>query len=140
MPCTYRGPPSYRGKVLRPTLHVTHRHSFRYPTLPRARGPGDEGAWDAARNASPVPENVTPEDFNLFMSLLQSETPEEVEHKAVAMAQAGDLTEGVVEAGFATLQQAKEREGTDGRVIASLQVRFTSFGHFVLARAREKPS
>lgn len=122
------------------TLRITQRDRIHYLTLPRARGTGDEGAWDAARNASPVPENVTPEDFNLFMSLLQSETPEEVEQKAVVMARAGDLTEGVVEAGFATLQQAKEREGTDERVIASLQVCFHELGLLCTCSCREKPS
>ena len=89
--------------------------------IARSNSPGDEELGQAVKSASPVPENVTPEDFNRFLSLVNSQSPEEVERKAAALAQAGELTESVLEAGFATLEQAKNREDTDERVIASLQ-------------------
>ena len=81
----------------------------------------DDDISEAVASAAPVPESVTPEDFSKFMSILNSESVEDLEKRTSELVQAGELTEGVVEAAFVTLEQAKEREGEDPRIIASLE-------------------
>jgi hypothetical protein len=46
---------------------------------------GDDQLADAVASASPIPQNVTPEEFNRFMTLVNSASPEEVEQKAQAL-------------------------------------------------------
>lgn len=95
-------------------------------------GDGDQIA-DVVASSRRVPENCVPEDFHRFLNLIDSESPEEVQRKAISLMESGELTEGVLEAAFATLEQAKEkdREGTDDgkNVVASLQVREAFYPH-----------
>ena len=80
----------------------------------------EEDAMDAYNNASPVPPNVAPEEFERFYQLISCETTEEVIAKAEEFGKQGLLTEGVVAASHAMLEESKKRKD-DERVIASLQ-------------------
>ncbi len=80
----------------------------------------EEDAMDAYNNASPVPPNVAPEEFERFYQLISCETTEEVIAKAEEFGKQGLLTEGVVAAAHAMLEESKKRKD-DERVIASLQ-------------------
>jgi hypothetical protein len=80
----------------------------------------EEDAIDAYNNASPMPPNVAPEEFERFYQLISCETTEEVIAKAEEFGEQGVLTEGVVAAAHAMLEESKKRND-DERVIASLQ-------------------
>jgi len=80
----------------------------------------EEDAINAYNNATPMPPNVAPEEFERFYQLISCETTEEVIAKAEEFGQQGLLTEGVVAASHAMLEESKKRND-DERVIASLQ-------------------
>ena len=80
----------------------------------------EEDAINAYNNASPMPPNVAPEEFERFYQLISCETTEEVIAKAEEFGEQGVLTEGVVAAAHAMLEESKKRND-DERVIASLQ-------------------
>ena len=69
----------------------------------------EEDAIDAYNNASPMPPNVAPEEFERFYQLISCETTEEVIAKAEEFGQQGVLTEGVV-AGARDVGRIKEKE------------------------------
>jgi hypothetical protein len=73
---------------------------------------------DAVNASTPVPVDVSPDEFAQFYGLLQCTDVAEVEKKALAMIEEGKLTEGVLKAGFATLEQAQARG--DEKVIPTL--------------------
>ena len=68
--------------------------------------------------AAPAPTDVSSDEFALFYGLLQCADVAEVEKKCLAMIEEGKLTEGVLKAGFATLEQAQARG--DEKVIPTL--------------------
>jgi hypothetical protein len=72
----------------RATPAPTRRGASVVTAASSASGSDDQLA-DVVASASPVPQNCSPEDFNRFMSLLNSASPEEVEQKAAALVQAG---------------------------------------------------
>ena len=128
--CTTRasvGTSTWRARTTKKTLRKTQRISLR-PTFNDdgfarkvvvANGV-EEDAMDAYNNASPVPPNVAPEEFERFYQLISCETTEEVIAKAEEFGKQGLLTEGVVAASHAMLEESKKRKD-DERVIASLQ-------------------
>jgi hypothetical protein len=84
---------------------------------------GDDEIQYVVNAAAAVPPDVSPEDFNAFYRLLDSADAEQVEAKVKALVEGGGLTEGVLKAAFATLEQAQSRKD-DPQIVASLQVRF----------------
>jgi hypothetical protein len=72
-------------------------------------------------DAVPVPDGVSPEDFQKFLALLNSRDIAEVEAKTLELVKNGELTEEVLKAAFATLEQAQQRK--DEQIIPSLTVR-----------------
>ena len=124
--CTTRasvGTSTWRARTTKKTLRKTQRISLRDVGFARkvvvANGV-EEDAMDAYNNASPVPPNVAPEEFERFYQLISCETTEEVIAKAEEFGKQGLLTEGVVAASHAMLEESKKRKD-DERVIASLQ-------------------
>ena len=83
---------------------------------------GDDEIRDVVNDAAAVPPDVSPEDFNAFYRLLDSADAEQVEAKVKALVEGGGLTEGVLKAAFATLEQAQSRNDKP-EIVASLQVR-----------------
>jgi len=73
---------------------------------------------EAVGASVPAPEDVSPDEFARFYALLQCADVAEVEKKCLEMIQAGELTEGVLKAGFAVLEQATARG--DEKVIPTL--------------------
>ena len=67
---------------------------------------------DAYNNASPVPPNVAPEEFERFYQLISCETTEEVIAKAEEFGKQGLLTEGVVVAVRRDVGRIEEKERT----------------------------
>ena len=117
------GTSTWRARTTKKTLRKTQRISLRDVGFARkvvvANGV-EEDAMDAYNNASPVPPNVAPEEFERFYQLISCETTEEVIAKAEEFGKQGLLTEGVVAASHAMLEESKKRKD-DERVIASLQ-------------------
>jgi len=72
-----------------PCANVLRHRGLCRTALTLARGTrspsGDDQLADAVASASPIPQNVTPEEFNRFMTLVNSASPEEVEQKAQAL-------------------------------------------------------
>jgi len=79
-----------------------------------------EEAKAAAQAASPLPKGVTSEDLRKFYMIVDSQSWDEVQGKTLKMVHDGELTEGVVGAGEAVLQEAMDRK-EDPRIISSLQ-------------------
>lgn len=75
---------------------------------------------EAARNAIEAGENVNADDLKKFYEVLQSANYEEAQGKVVAMCEAGELTEGVVEAALKALEQCKQL-GQEPELEATLQ-------------------
>jgi hypothetical protein len=77
-------------------------------------------AAEALEAATPMPPNVSPEEFERFYELISCETTADVMKTAEEFGENGLLTEGVVAAAHAMLEEAKKRRD-DERVIKSLQ-------------------
>ena len=77
--------------------------------LVRASAEGSDPLKEAVGASTPAPEDVSPDEFARFYGLLQCADVAEVEKKCLEMIQAGELTEGVLKAGFAVLEQATAR-------------------------------
>ena len=86
--------------------------------LVRASAEGSDPVKEAIGASVPAPEDVSPDEFARFYALLQCADVAEVEKKCLEMIQAGELTEGVLKAGFAVLEQATARG--DEKVIPTL--------------------
>lgn len=83
-----------------------------------ARASANDDIKEAVKKSMPVPTDVTPDEFALFYGLLQCADVAEVEKKCVHLIENNKLTEGVLKAGFATLEQAQARG--DDKVIPTL--------------------
>ena len=81
--------------------------------LVRASAEGSDPVKEAIGASVPAPEDVSPDEFARFYALLQCADVAEVEKKCLEMIQANELTEGVLKAGFAVLEQATAR-GDEG--------------------------
>lgn len=112
------------------TAHITRMNHQNSPVnaagVPRYRkrarvASSTDDLQDILVDAVPAPSGVSPEDFKKFLGLLNSRNIAEVEAKTLEMVKRGELTEEVLEAAFATLEQAQERQ--DERIIPSLTVR-----------------
>ena len=68
--------------------------------------------------AASVPGGVSPVEFQRFYHLLESRSFEEVEAKTLELVKNGELTEGLLQAAIATLEQAQQRQ--DERVLPTL--------------------
>ena len=68
--------------------------------------------------AASVPGGVSPVEFQRFYHLLESQSFEEVEAKTLELVKNGELTEGLLQAAIATLEQAQQRQ--DERVLPTL--------------------
>ena len=75
----------------------------------RTRAEPGDGLREALREARDAPPGVSDRDFANYYRVLNSQTPEEASEAVRAMAAAGELTEGVVEAALATMRAAEEK-------------------------------
>ena len=118
-------------RVTAPRATLKHGKSRRVPSsvtptrdtsgrrlLVRASAEGSDPVKEAVGASVPAPEDVSPDEFARFYGLLQCADVAEVEKKCLEMIQAGELTEGVLKAGFAVLEQATARG--DEKVIPTL--------------------
>lgn len=68
--------------------------------------------------AASVPDGVSPVEFQRFYHLLESQSFEEVEAKTLELVKNGELSEGLLQAALATLEQAQRKQ--DERVLPTL--------------------
>lgn len=72
----------------------------------------------AVDGAASVPDGVSPVEFQRFYHLLESQSFEEVEAKTLELVKNGELSEGLLQAALATLEQAQRKQ--DERVLPTL--------------------
>ena len=72
----------------------------------------------AVDGAASVPDGVSPIEFQRFYHLLESQSFEEVEAKTLELVKNGELSEGLLQAALATLEQAQRKQ--DERVLPTL--------------------
>jgi len=77
-------------------------------------------AIDAAANAIPAGEGVDAQDLKNFYNVLQAKSYEEAQQMVVELAESGQLTEGVVEAAYKTLEECHAR-GQEPQMANTLQ-------------------